>query len=72
MKIALVGATGMVGGVVLEVIKERKLYFDELYLVASENSVGKKINFLNKTYTIISLKQAVEIAPNIAIFSAGG
>ena len=71
MKIALVGATGMVGGVVLEVIKERKLYFDELYLVASENSVGKKINFLNKTYTIISLKQAVEIAPNIAIFSAG-
>ena len=72
MKIALVGATGMVGGVVLEVIKERKLYFDELYIVASENSVGKKINFLNKTYTIISLKQAVEIAPNIAIFSAGG
>jgi aspartate-semialdehyde dehydrogenase len=72
MKIALVGATGMVGGVVLEVIKERKLYFDELYLVASENSVGKKINFLNKIYTIISLKQAVEIAPNIAIFSAGG
>ena len=72
MKIALVGATGMVGGVVLEVIKERKLYFDELYLVASENSVGKKINFLNKTYTIISLKQEVEIAPNIAIFSAGG
>ena len=72
MKIALVGATGMVGGVVLEVIKERKLYFDELYLVASENSVGKKINFLNKTYTIISLKQAVKIAPNIAIFSAGG
>ena len=51
MKIALVGATGMVGGVVLEVIKERKLYFDELYLVASENSVGKKINFLNTQVT---------------------
>ena len=71
MRIAVVGATGMVGGVVLEVIKERKIYFDELYLVASENSVGKKINFLNKTYTIISLKQAVKIAPNITIFSAG-
>ena len=45
MKIALIGATGMVGGVVMEVIKERNFHFDELFLVASESSVGKKITF---------------------------
>ena len=72
MKIALIGATGMVGGVMLEVINNRKLYFDELFLVASSRSVGKKINFLNKTYTVIGLERAVELAPDIAIFSAGG
>ena len=72
MKIALIGATGMVGGVMLEVISNRKLYFDELFLVASSRSVGKKINFLNKTYTVIGLERAVELAPDIAIFSAGG
>ena len=72
MKIALIGATGMVGGVMLEVINERKLYFDELFLVASSRSVGKKIDFLNKTYTVIGLERAVELAPDIAIFSAGG
>ena len=72
MKIALIGATGMVGGVMLEVINDRKLYFDELFLVASSRSVGKKIKFINKTYTVIGLERAVELAPDIAIFSAGG
>ena len=57
MKIALIGATGMVVGVMLEVISIRKLYFDELFLVASSRSVGKKINFLNKTYTVMGLER---------------
>ena len=47
MKIALIGATGMVGGVMLEILKERNFPFDELFLVASESSIGKKIMFLN-------------------------
>lgn len=72
MKIALVGATGMVGGVMLEILKERNFPFDELFLVASESSIGKKIMFLNKTYLVIGLEEAVQNVPDIAIFSAGG
>jgi len=72
MKIALVGATGMVGGVMLEILKERNFPFDELFLVASESSIGKKIMFLNKTYLVIGLEEAVQNGPDIAIFSAGG
>jgi aspartate-semialdehyde dehydrogenase len=72
MKIALIGATGMVGGVMLEILKERNFPFDELFLVASESSIGKKIMFLNKTYLVIGLEEAVQKSPDIAIFSAGG
>lgn len=72
MKIALVGATGMVGGVMLEILKERNFPFDELFLVASKSSIGKKIMFLNKTYLVIGLEEAVQKSPDIAIFSAGG
>ncbi|MBT4414954.1 MAG: aspartate-semialdehyde dehydrogenase [Flavobacteriaceae bacterium] len=72
MKIALIGATGMVGGVMLEILKERNFPFDELFLVASESSIGKKIMFLNKTYLVIGLEEAVQKGPDIAIFSAGG
>jgi len=72
MKIALVGATGMVGGVMLEILKERNFPFDELFLVASDSSIGKKIIFLNKTYLVIGLEEAVQNGPDIAIFSAGG
>ena len=72
MKIALVGATGMVGGVMLEILKERNFPFNELFLVASESSIGKKIIFLNKTYLVIGLEEAVQNGPDIAIFSAGG
>tara|TARA_B110000116_G_scaffold35852_2_gene27865 strand:+ start:383 stop:1375 length:993 start_codon:yes stop_codon:yes gene_type:complete len=72
MKIALVGATGMVGGVMLEILKERNFPFDELFLVASKSSIGKKIMFLNKTYLVIGLEEAVQNGPDIAIFSAGG
>jgi aspartate-semialdehyde dehydrogenase len=72
MKLAVVGATGLVGGVMLKVLEERQFPFTELFLVASEKSVGKKIRFKNKEYTIIGLAEAVEKKPDIAIFSAGG
>jgi aspartate-semialdehyde dehydrogenase len=72
MKIAVVGATGLVGTEMLKVLEERHVEFDELYLVASAKSVGQKIKFKGKEYTIISMEEAVELASDIAIFSAGG
>ena len=72
MKLAVVGATGMVGTVMLDVLKERKFQYDELLLVASKKSVGKIISFKGKDYSIIDLEKAVDIKPDIAIFSAGG
>lgn len=72
MKVAVVGATGMVGSVMLEVLAEQKFPFTELILVASENSVGKKITHEGKQYVVIGLEEAVLAAPQIAIFSAGG
>jgi aspartate-semialdehyde dehydrogenase len=72
MKIAIVGATGMVGNVILEVIKERNLHFDELLLVASQNSIGKIVSCCGKNYSIIGLNEALIEKPEIAIFSAGG
>ena len=72
MKIAVVGATGMVGNVMLEVLAERKLPITELLLVASERSVGKEMVFEGKTHTVIGLETAAEARPDIALFSAGG
>ena len=72
MKLAVVGATGMVGNVMLEVLEERNFPFTELFLVASEKSIGKKISFKGKEYTVIGLQEAVDKKPNIAVFSAGG
>ena len=72
MKLAVVGATGLVGSEILEVLAEHDFQFDELLLVASERSAGKKMTFKSKEYTIIGLKQAVSEKPDIAIFSAGG
>ncbi len=72
MKIAVVGATGMVGTVMLQVLKERNFPFTELLLVASEKSVGKKMTFKGKEYTVIGLQDAVNQKPDIAVFSAGG
>ncbi len=72
MKVAVVGATGMVGQVMLDVLSERNFKIDELILVASERSVGKQIKVQDKTHTIKSLAEAVEAKPDIAIFSAGG
>lgn len=72
MKVAVVGATGMVGNVILKVLAERNFPVSELIPVASEKSVGTQIEFKDKKYSVISLKDAVELAPDIAIFSAGG
>ena len=72
MKIAVVGATGMVGTVMLQVLEERNFPFTELLLVASEKSVGKKMTFKGKEYTVIGLQDAVNQKPDIAVFSAGG
>jgi len=72
MKLAVVGATGMVGNVMLEILKERNFPVTELLLVASERSVGKKISFKGKEYTVIGLQDAVDQKPDIAVFSAGG
>lgn len=72
MKVAVVGATGMVGEVMLKVLEERNFPFTELMLVASERSVGKEIKFKNKTYKVIGLADAVANKPDVALFSAGG
>ena len=72
MKVAVVGATGMVGEVMLKVLAERNFPITELLLVASERSVGKKLVYKTKEYTVIGLAEAVAAKPDVAIFSAGG
>ena len=72
MRIAVVGATGMVGGVMLKVLAERSFPITELYCLASEKSVGKEIEFGGNTIKVIGLAQALSLKPDIAIFSAGG
>ncbi len=72
MKLALVGATGLVGQEVLKVLEERNFPFDELYLVASAKSVGQSMEFKGKKYTIKSMEEVCNLAPDVAIFSAGG
>jgi len=72
MKIAVVGATGLVGGVMLKVLEERNFQIDELFAVASEKSVGKEINFNGTKIKVISIEEAIQKEIDIAIFSAGG
>jgi aspartate-semialdehyde dehydrogenase len=72
MKIAVVGATGLVGTKMLEVLAERNFKITELIPVASEKSVGKEIIFKDKAYKIHSMQQAIDAKPQIALFSAGG
>ncbi|MFY7811932.1 MAG: aspartate-semialdehyde dehydrogenase, partial [Flavobacterium sp.] len=72
MKIAVVGATGMVGEVMLKVLQERNFPISDLILVASEKSIGKKINFNHQEYTVVGMQDAINSKPKIAIFSAGG
>jgi len=72
MKVAVVGATGLVGSVMLKVLEERNFPIDELLPVASEKSVGSKISYKGKEFTVVSMQDAVNQKPEIAIFSAGG
>ena len=72
MKVAVVGATGMVGKVMLQVLAERNFPISELLLVASEKSVGKLLDYKGATYAVIGLQDAVDLRPDIALFSAGG
>lgn len=72
MKVAVVGATGLVGTKILQVLSERKFPVTELIPVASERSVGKEILFKGKTYKIVSMDDAIKSMPSVAIFSAGG
>jgi len=72
MKVAVVGATGMVGEVMLKVLAERQFPLTELIPVASEKSIGKTITFKGKDYKVVGLADAVAMRPDIALFSAGG
>src|SRR5690606_29431662 len=72
MKLALVGATGMVGEIMLKVLAERNFPIDELLLVASERYVGKEISFKGTSHKIIALKEASDAKPDIDNFAASG
>lgn len=72
MKVAVVGATGMVGNVMLQTLEERDFPITELIPVASERSIGKKVSYKGKEYAIVSMQDAVNAKPDIALFSAGG
>ncbi|MFZ1454781.1 MAG: aspartate-semialdehyde dehydrogenase [Saprospiraceae bacterium] len=72
MKVAVVGVTGLVGRVMNEVLEEFDLEINEYIPVASARSVGKKVKYKNKEYTVVSMEEAVNMVPDIAIFSAGG
>ena len=72
MRVAVVGATGLVGSEMRKVLAERKFKVTEFYAVASEKSVGTVVEFKNKKYKCIGMAEAVSLAPDIAIFSAGG
>ena len=72
MKVAVVGATGLVGTIMMEVLEERNFPVSTLYAVASERSVGKEVLFKGKKHKVIGMQDAVNLKPDIAIFSAGG
>ena len=72
LKLAVVGATGLVGSKMLEVLEERNFPVSQLYPVASDNSIGRHIFFRGRWYEVISVKKALEAKPDIALFSAGG
>ena len=71
MKFAVIGATGLVGGVLLKVLKERNFPITQLLAVASKKSIGKKITFNGKTVAIIGIEDALALKPDLSIFSAG-
>jgi len=72
MKVAIVGATGLVGGEILKVLAERNFPVTEIIPVASERSIGKKVNFKGVDYSVVGYETAIAMKPNVAIFSAGG
>ena len=72
MKIAVVGATGLVGRVMLKLLEDRKFPLDEIIPVASKSSIGQSISFKNKSYPVVSMEEAIKLKPAIALFSAGG
>lgn len=72
MKIAVVGATGLVGTVMLKVLEERNFPLTELIPVASEKSVGKEITYKGKQFKVVNMETAIAMRPDIALFSAGG
>lgn len=72
MKLAIVGVSGLVGGVLLKILSERSFKIDELIPVASERSVGKEIEYNSQLYKIVSMEDAIAKKPDVAIFSAGG
>lgn len=72
MKVAVVGATGLVGGMMIKVLEERNFPVSEFIPVASERSAGKKVVFKGREYEVITMQQAVARCPHIALFSAGG
>ena len=72
MKIAVVGATGLVGRVMLKLLEDRKFPVDDLIPVASKNSIGQSISFKYKSYPVVSMEEAIKLKPAIALFSAGG
>src|ERR1700748_2776039 len=72
MKIAVVGATGLVGTKMLQVLAERNFPVSELIPVASEKSIGKQVTFKGKNYNVVSMSDAIAAQPAIALFSAGG
>lgn len=72
MKVAVVGATGLVGGEILKVLAERNFPVTEIIPVASERSIGKKISFKGQEFTVVGYYDAIKMKPNVAIFSAGG
>ena len=71
MKVAVIGATGLVGNVMLKVLEERKFPVSELLPVASEKSIGTKLMFRGKEVSVISMQEAIDALPAVAIFSAG-
>src|SRR6266705_2902095 len=72
MKVAVVGATGLVGSKMLEVLAERNFPVTELIPVATEKSVGKEVEYKGKKYKVVSAQDAIKLKPAVALFSAGG
>ena len=72
MKVAVVGATGLVGQTLIDVLEKRDFPVSEFIPVASARSVGKKVEYGGQSYTLVSMEDAIEMAPDVALFSAGG